>query len=780
MEGFGLGREGDPQAATMGGSEVSRRSKSRKQTGLRLGLGLGLGMAQRDQRQLPQALSARSNTSNNNRGRTTLRSTSTHRQNPKQQFRTHSLGRLTPLPKMPGTTKAMQNARTAAFRAHHQRVYISGLKGEHSLETGVAYHYRGHFIYAYPAGNPIEPVPFSTKKGINIIGTTQESAPLYIANAPGLRDESEIRALDSSIRWHEWEREIVEEEARREVREAVEEEEALEAEEEDKGVIEMSIISRPKPGLRTVHKEVETMGMTPLIPSQVSSRGVSRATSQAASRVVSRATSHVALDLLGSGGVRWSAEDLRSTTRPGLVSRTSASSRGECVPLNYADRLRSLERYPSDPGSTAQAANVRLSRPGSLDLRSGQPSLAAGPGPTLVSSAPRNTSTISLADLERRFGAGMSAVTRESSPVLTRSSTRAVSHVSLADLDGRFGIGGSPSAMGPGPALVSSASRAASYTALSNLAVQDHRSTHRAPSPGTELRFPRTSIRGRSVPSLAALNVSGSSTRSGGYQFGSTDSLFNPGYNAHSFLNPNNYTPHDRALYLADSAPGSRLPSVTNTPDPSRPVSPVLHRSMRQVASSSRLRQLLAEDRGIPRAFTPLSEVLEGASHSSSATLNDRDGEDEADDEDSSSDPIGESWLPPIQMSAFIAVISRPTTPAATLTSPPHSRNKPIGTGRPRRASMALNQAHNAAKMLEKPQGSAAVVDARVAKCPIHSEECDGVTVTETWRTRHAQEKMGFAEPVPVMKGEGEERAMVDWARLLREEKEWRRGLEDS
>lgn len=36
------------------------------------------------------------------------------------------------------------------------RVYISGLQGHHDLETGIAYHYRGHYIYAYPAANPIE------------------------------------------------------------------------------------------------------------------------------------------------------------------------------------------------------------------------------------------------------------------------------------------------------------------------------------------------------------------------------------------------------------------------------------------------------------------------------------------------------------------------------------------------------------------------------------------------------------------------------------------------
>jgi hypothetical protein len=59
----------------------------------------------------------------------------------------------------------------------------------------VAYHYRGHFIYAYPAGNPIEPVPFSTKKGINIVGLMQDRAPIFNSKAPHLVPESEIAAL---------------------------------------------------------------------------------------------------------------------------------------------------------------------------------------------------------------------------------------------------------------------------------------------------------------------------------------------------------------------------------------------------------------------------------------------------------------------------------------------------------------------------------------------------------------------------------------------------------
>ena len=94
--------------------------------------------------------------------------------------------------------------RAARIKATGQRVYISGLKGHHTLETGVAYHYRGHFIYAFPASNPIEPVPFSTKKGINIVGVVKDQAPIYNHTDPDLILEQDIAALQKSC-VHEWE-----------------------------------------------------------------------------------------------------------------------------------------------------------------------------------------------------------------------------------------------------------------------------------------------------------------------------------------------------------------------------------------------------------------------------------------------------------------------------------------------------------------------------------------------------------------------------------------------
>ncbi|KAF1836990.1 hypothetical protein BDW02DRAFT_545057 [Decorospora gaudefroyi] len=107
-----------------------------------------------------------------------------------------------------------------------QRVYVSGLAGSHELETGVAYYYRGHYLYACPAGTPIEPVPYSTKNRLNVVGVVVSRAPFYDPNAPGLVPENSLRALDCAIfQEAEWQKE--QEEARkREIKESLEEEAA--------------------------------------------------------------------------------------------------------------------------------------------------------------------------------------------------------------------------------------------------------------------------------------------------------------------------------------------------------------------------------------------------------------------------------------------------------------------------------------------------------------------------------------------------------------------------
>ncbi|KAF1365475.1 hypothetical protein EJ07DRAFT_171400 [Lizonia empirigonia] len=100
---------------------------------------------------------------------------------------------------MPTSARVSRNANIARSRALHTHVYISGLKGHHTLETGLAYYYRGHYIYIYPAGNLIEPIQYSIRKGIMIQGIVSASAPVYDVDKEGLVDESSVSALKASI-----------------------------------------------------------------------------------------------------------------------------------------------------------------------------------------------------------------------------------------------------------------------------------------------------------------------------------------------------------------------------------------------------------------------------------------------------------------------------------------------------------------------------------------------------------------------------------------------------
>lgn len=110
-------------------------------------------------------------------------------------------------------------ALVARAKAQHTHVYISGLQGHHTLEVGLAYYYRGHYLYAFPAGNLIEPVPFSTRTGITIRGILSASAPVYEAGREGLVSEAGVRALEKSVRseragvqrWEDGNREAVKE-----------------------------------------------------------------------------------------------------------------------------------------------------------------------------------------------------------------------------------------------------------------------------------------------------------------------------------------------------------------------------------------------------------------------------------------------------------------------------------------------------------------------------------------------------------------------------------------
>ncbi|KAH3946303.1 hypothetical protein HBI56_110880 [Parastagonospora nodorum] len=209
-----------------------------------------------------------------------------------------------------------------------------------------------------------------------------------------------------------------------------------------------------------------------------------------------------------------------------------------------------------------------------------------------------------------------------------------------------------------------------------------------------------------SSPSLTSLNRERTTTT--GPSMSSILAFAHPHLSRETFN-----TPHDHARFLSDSLPGSRLTSVVNTPFPSRPVSPAL----RPIASTSHL-QIPSTVQGTHTLFADMLDLY-----------------------------------------------AYTYTDLSTMVSPQYGRNEVVGSGRPRRASMALNQAYNAGRMGEEGVG------ARAPKCAVHGEECDGVAVMETWKTERAQQTSGFREVYPMIEGEGA-RVMVDWAHLLREEQE--------
>lgn len=89
-----------------------------------------------------------------------------------------------------------------AVKAKNMKVYISGFVGQHPIETGVAYWYRGHYLFGQ-AGNPVQPLLFPTKKEILIVGTTADTAPPYNEKDSNHVNERSVAALDKSKR-HEW------------------------------------------------------------------------------------------------------------------------------------------------------------------------------------------------------------------------------------------------------------------------------------------------------------------------------------------------------------------------------------------------------------------------------------------------------------------------------------------------------------------------------------------------------------------------------------------------
>jgi len=105
-----------------------------------------------------------------------------------------------------------------AVKANKLRPFISGFHGQHSMEVGVAYWYRGHYLYG-PARNPIQPLQFATKKEVMVMGTAAETAPIYkvshskynLATVHSVGErvfEHEVGALRKSME-HEWQKAVL-------------------------------------------------------------------------------------------------------------------------------------------------------------------------------------------------------------------------------------------------------------------------------------------------------------------------------------------------------------------------------------------------------------------------------------------------------------------------------------------------------------------------------------------------------------------------------------------
>ncbi|EMD61128.1 hypothetical protein COCSADRAFT_345260 [Bipolaris sorokiniana ND90Pr] len=98
--------------------------------------------------------------------------------------------------------KKGMNEKPGRDKATQQRGYMFGLKATHTLEIGVACHYRGHYIYAYPSSVPIDPILFATKTGVNVAGIKRSCASAHDPCDSGLVDKSRIHALERSC-FHE-------------------------------------------------------------------------------------------------------------------------------------------------------------------------------------------------------------------------------------------------------------------------------------------------------------------------------------------------------------------------------------------------------------------------------------------------------------------------------------------------------------------------------------------------------------------------------------------------
>ncbi|KAF2267955.1 hypothetical protein CC78DRAFT_590193 [Lojkania enalia] len=304
------------------------------------------------------------------------------------------------------------------------------------------------------------------------------------------------------------------------------------------------------------------------------------------------------------------------------------------------------------------------------------------------------------------------------------------------------------------------------------------------------------------------------------------------------------YSPHDKAHFLAQSAPGSRLPSspgsaLNSAPGSPRPV------PVREGVSSSRMLKLLAEEGIVPRSRLPFAEYHGEtyadykntdtdhsfpllASHSSAQLLAPKETLFSHSRSTSNSmrglsmnSALSRAAIPnsgratPIAANdgglMMVDLPNRVRAPAPRNTTTPTKEigvlwthespydpvlvsfrpaspidtgtvyTRAIGSGRPRKASIALNKAYNDrtrssadSKYYQDPGyyafGSTESVPANVTKCPIHSHGCDGESVAQLHLTEACRQGAGFRDLYPTISSHG--RVMIDWQKVLWEVKD--------
>ncbi|KAI4619748.1 hypothetical protein J4E83_005604 [Alternaria metachromatica] len=645
-----------------------------------------------------------------------------------------------------GNAKTIANERAARIKATKQRVFISGLKGDHTLETGVAYHYRGHFIYAYPVGNPIEPVPFSTKKGINIVGVVTDQAPLYDSKKPDLVLESTVAALQRSC-VHEWEWQKEQEEIKKqETKKALEEEKAGErktgskvetetlkgsAKDIDAAVTPKASAQDPLPS--QAPSRVPSFTRL-LVPSQVSSNLGSRSTSRSRPAPPHRTSSSSA-----------------NVPRIGTVEApptTSDSSQSFFPSTSYTPHDRGHYLAYSAPGSrNASVDNTPfVSRPVSpthqhgLSIRNGQSHTSLRP----IASTSRLNQLLAAEGIRRSL-----------SP--------------LTDVaEGGSGSGTAPH----------HAPQWQEEDMVANLSVSQGWM-----DPSDISAFVETVSR-RPTPSpsrLSSRSHTPSRFRSSSPRDTSPDDGGGSGLYLHGLGHPD---------VIRKSRAQTRENSPFRAPDYRSKESAVYLRGLaqRDYETGDTGYELNAPARqeggGHPassvqssRAQTPIGQVPVGL----------RGGSDQQRD---TTLPFS---FPPARApdtSSFPAFIDHVPSPSYIV----QAEKKPLNTGRPRAASKALNEAYNAANPSSTPrpvfsfpspdeqtEGNDTGVNADrgadtenavfTARCPIHSESCNGQDVVHTYITERARNGAGFKDLFPTIECE-DGRVMVDWARMKDEEME--------